>query len=205
MEMPCGNFRIQQMPREDKPHDRVAEKSLAVEGWLLRLQAVSEHQPNSSQTHLAHGSRAAVWEEYMAESESKPHLRLPTVSRNYFERVWRRHCPHIVTRKQSRFSVCSICDKWRERFTATQDKIVRAALQRDLRTHMDFVRKERLQYKSKSHAAREDPRASLVIIIDGAEQGKYKMPYLHTKVPFVYCDLHHFFVSTLSGRCLCVA
>ena len=164
----------------DKPRFRSSRKGDDVCVWLNALAAIHEHQPDSAQIHLAHAHRNAVYEEYMRDVDEGRGFN--PVAPQHFFRLWRQHCDHIKIRKYSRFSVCSDCDDWRHKFSMTRDQPVRLELQKVLVAHLKLIRAERLQYHTKRTKARTDPTQFLSIIIDGADQARYKIPSLHTKV-----------------------
>ena len=99
--------------------------------------------------------------------------------------MWRERCNNIKVRKVMRFSVCAVCDKWRVAMYNAKAMSLRKTLADEQRVHLADVRLERQAYWRKRQAARDDPSSCLSLIIDGADQAKYKFPSAWSKVtPF---------------------
>ena len=81
-----------------------------------------------------------------------------------------------------RFSVCGTCDEWRVKMYNAKSLVLRKELADDQRVHLADVRLERQAYWGKRTAARTDPTSCLSLIIDGADQAKYKFPSAWSKV-----------------------
>jgi len=182
---------------------RIAPKADYVAVWLRRLASYHEHQPDAAHIHLSHFNPTSVWDDYIVEAEAGMHA---FVSFAHFRMVWKRDCPDIKVRKHQRFSVCSVCDKWREDMRSEKDHAERQLLAMTLKVHLREMRLERAQYHSRRERARLEPAKYLSMIIDGADQGRYKIPYLVTKVLLSassYSNGHLLFLCAYSFFSLC--
>jgi len=168
------------MPRPFQRDDPVAR---SVVMWLLDLARVHEMQPDSPKLHihLSHPTRHAVYMEYVNAAtvgDGGAVMCAPA----YFQAVWKRNCAHIKVRRIVRFSICGECAKWRVAMYETRSLSRRKELAAGQREHMRCMRLERHAYWVKRHTARRDPTECISLIIDGADQAKYKMPSAWTKV-----------------------
>ncbi len=90
-----------------------------------------------------------------------------------------------------RFSVCGTCDEWRVKMYNAKSLVLRKELADDQRVHLADVRLERQAYWGKRTAARTDPTSCLSLIIDGADQAKYKFPSAWSKVTLAISYTSH--------------
>ncbi|MEM9681301.1 MAG: hypothetical protein AAF901_13340, partial [Bacteroidota bacterium] len=99
-------------------------------------------------------------------------------SKNYFLSIWKQKCRYIKVRNHTRFSICPTC----EQIDAAINKNMKSdkhteQLLRSKKQHMDFVLRERCEYRQKAEKAKLFPSKYLSIIIDGADQSAFGLPH----------------------------
>ena len=99
----------------------------------------------------------------------------------YFCDVWRtdKRLRKIRIRRHIRFARCNTCVQFRELRAHTRDLTTLKTLNRDEYEHYVFVRQEREGYYLRRRLAIRYPKHFLSLIIDGADQGAYALPYFH--------------------------
>ena len=111
-------------------------------------------------------------------SHEEDHLHIAAYS--YFMAVWKGDPVLKKTyrlRKYLPFSKCTRCETNRNAREKTKDTAELVRLKKSLKKHLEFVRKERGTYYTRRGAAESNPQDSLSLIIDGADQNKYALPY----------------------------
>jgi hypothetical protein len=110
---------------------------------------------------------------------------LPMVkcSKSWFFHIWRTHIDlkKVVIRKWLRFSKCDECISLREKLGKTRDPDNIKKIQRQMRDHIDMVKRSRAMYYQRRRLAFEEPDKYLSLIVDGADQAQYKLPYFHQR------------------------
>ena len=104
-----------------------------------------------------------------------------TVVQKYFERVWNLHCSHVKLREVSRFAKCNECTRIRDLMRKNTSLKDNDALLDLKKKHNDVVIAERAVYYAKQQLAIHNPERYLSIIIDGADQSAYGLPYFVEK------------------------
>ena len=111
-----------------------------------------------------------------------PSLRIAALS--YFKWVWRETDAlrrKYRVRKVLPFSKCTICETNRSMREKTNDSGTNATLKAELREHLIFVRDTREGYYRRRLLAHQFPDEYMSVIIDGADQSRYDVPYTHQK------------------------
>lgn len=176
----------------------------AVCGWLRDLGDLQDPQPDKPFVILAHRRKIHVYEEYQSYMEKGT---VPSVSRSYFLRVWKRRLSSkIVIRKCMRFALCDTCCRIQEQreggcacaievlllqhlFCAgTMDRGKLGMLRKDEAAHLQLVKAERIAYaKRMREAVASNGDDVLSIAMDGADQGVYGIPYFAQVYRLVVC------------------
>lgn len=164
------------------PSDEIT-KSDAMIIFLERLvSSTAERMPDSGEAHLPFFEKKQVYEVFCREYELLYNSNtIPTFS--YFTEVWKKHCSWIKVRKSTRFTKCSTC----EQITAALREATRGGVQTDaiLRgkaIHLDFIARERREYRRKCELAILYPTSYLSLVVDGADQTKFSLPHFTTSV-----------------------
>ena len=106
----------------------------------------------------------------------------------HFCRVWCRdeQVQHILIRKWLPFAKCASCSAYRDLESRVArgfkvDPAERIKANDAQRDHLHQVKLERRHYYSNRLRAELDPSSCMSLIIDGADQSKYAIPYHHIK------------------------
>ncbi len=84
-------------------------------------------------------------------------------------------------RKWMPFSKCDTCIEHRRAINCCSDEKEKVRLRKNYRAHLKHVLCERRTYYNRRRMARTRPTQYLSLIIDGADQAKYAIPYTHEK------------------------
>ena len=99
-------------------------------------------------------------------------------SYRYFVEIWTEDWnDKLVLRKWLPFSKCDDCIGLRNQLRDTRDKEVKEPLQKKLREHLAFVKRERAAYTAKRMLGTYQPEEYLSVIIDGADQSDHQLPH----------------------------
>lgn len=143
--------------------------------WLTDLASYYQVDPSSEKIFLPFYSQRIVWEMYNED----PEVDAPA-KRSFFNQVWRENVPHIVIRKWLKFAKCDQCIEFRERRTLMLDAEAKIELQDAERLHVRFVKAERYSYYMRRLRAVRFKLEYLSVIVDGADQQAYSLPYFCT-------------------------
>jgi len=94
--------------------------------------------------------------------------------------LWQLKYPFVTVPKCFAFSVCSTCATLHDRIltsTKSKDKSKLVQYKEFRRIHLNFVSKERLQYRENQRLAREYPDKFVSLCIDGMDQAKLRSPH----------------------------
>ena len=150
----------------------------SVVSFINRLAVYGDKYPTNSNIYLYCLSRTEVFNLYKKEIEMTNQT---PVVKKYFERLWKRHCSHVKLREMSRFAKCTECTRIRDLMRKNTSLKDNDALLDLKRKHHDVVMAERAAYYAKQQLAIRDPDNYLSLIIDGADQSAYSLPYFVEK------------------------
>lgn len=156
----------------------VDAKEQAVVHWLQYQAKFHDKQPDRDEVHLPFSSRVVLWKLYASEARLQPHL-LPTVSLSWFRKIMSIRCPNIKLRKHLRFAKCDFCVEKRDARAKSLDPKVHEAIRLELNEHYKLIKQERQAYYDKRTKAKKFPERCLSIIMDGADQSIYQLPYFY--------------------------
>jgi hypothetical protein len=180
-------------------------KETRVLNWLTDLGRMYQQQPDSDIVILPFVDRATVHKvrrdrrnhtQRGAPSQKQPPPPSPAApqlyasdckdrgtkccSATYFNKVWRQNPSSFLLklRRHLRFAKCSTCVFFREKRAELHDPLAVSVLQDMVRSHHLEVKQERLAYYLRRDLAKNFPKKYLSLIIDGADQSKFELPYL---------------------------
>ena len=172
------------MERGEEGRRRLAHKEDMTVRWLLEQQLFHMLLPDSEKTVLPWRYRVEVYEAFkveMTQARGYSESELPT--RQYFCHIWKTNPDtiNVILRRWLPFARCDICTSLRDKRDETKNRKARAEITRQLREHVKFVRRERMSYYYKKRLATQRPEEYISVIIDGADQSDYNIPYRWVK------------------------
>ncbi len=149
--------------------------------YLERLaERTSDRMPDTGEYHLPFFRKRDVYTEFSREFAILNGGKSPP-SIPYFFKVWRHECSKIKVRRITRFSKCEECENLRAKLTeAVKNSLPVDDIKRRRRLHLEFIKRERLEYKKKRDEAIIEPDSYLSIIVDGADQSAFGLPHFTT-------------------------
>jgi hypothetical protein len=100
--------------------------------------------------------------------------------------------PRAVLRKHMPFSKCDECVQYRITIEKTLDPDKKHVLRNEYSEHIKFVKRERLAYSKNKRLAKHQSEEHLSIIIDGADQAKYRCVFL--------CVLYNYYLLKIEKK-----
>jgi hypothetical protein len=200
-----------EMSLERKQRDRAIDsKANIIKQWVVDLAKFYQVDPTSDDIFLPFYRKHVVWELFVEEQK----VLHPLLSwcPKYFYSVWRIECQHVKVRAWLKFAKCDECIAIRKDRKATKQGSCLKAIRLRERAHIKFVKTERLSYYKRRRRGVDTPSQNMSIVIDGADQQAYALPYHHVqthasqkaiRVPIhVYGVMVHgrMFIMTTSGR-----
>ena len=159
--------------------------------WMQDLAMGFQQDPTTpGQVFLPMANREVVYDFYKDSSRDPEqasffeHSGGKPASLSWFRAVWRTVpalSKFIKLRRWLKFSLCDDCIGFREDRANCKDAGQLAAISKAEKLHFEFVRKERVAYWDRRSLAEVFPRKYLSMIIDGADQAAYGLPYHHFK------------------------
>jgi hypothetical protein len=166
---------------------RESGKANLMEDWLRSYASYFEQQPGSEEVHITLPSKKLLYAFFLEDTSL-------SISRAYFYAVWHNRCSFLKLRKVLTFSVCDLCQHFREAQAATRDPTQLLSLRAELRQHLKFVVSERSLYRERCLQAAREPDNVLSIAIDGATQAAFSLPHFcqatHTSAAARKMTLH---------------
>ena len=161
--------------------ERFSAQRDAVVTFLERtVNECGDKMPDCSEQHLPFFRKTDVYNAFIDEY-GKLHSGNPP-SKTYFYRTWKAKCPSVKVRKVSRFSQCSTCEQIRSALESGIRRGNDISIFKEMReTHLDEIRRERLEYKRKREISILHPDKYLSIIVDGADQTSFGLPHFVSK------------------------
>ena len=141
--------------------------------WLKKEGEVADQQPDSNHLHLPWPNRASVFRAF------KFSLDFNDMCQTYFLRKWRDdpETQHIEVRKWMRFAQCTTCVQYRDKRGKAKGKSTQDDLDTGFSEHVCFIKREREGYYLRRYKSITNPEDYLSIIIDGADQSRFHLPY----------------------------
>ncbi len=178
-------------PTEKSSNRNASVSSRCSTGELMKLEAIlsflrhlaedcGENMPDKNEIHLPFDRRKELYPLFVTDfnrlyPETRP------ASPQYFRRVWKYQYPHVKVLKTMRFTTCERCDELRRNMRAAAIKRQSTEAIKDQQIkHLEFVRKERLEYQAKKDRGRLESVNYLSVILDGADQSTFGMPHFTT-------------------------
>lgn len=164
-------------------HAKGAVQRDSIVSFLERLaENTGDKMPDSNEMHLPFFKKKEVFLTFVDEfNDLYPSSKAPT--EDYFLRTWKFNCFHVKVRKNSRFTKCDTCEHFRMALhTAVVHRKPTDELKYQRKRHLDYIRRERLEYKKNRDRAILEPNSCISLIIDGADQSAFGLPHFTTKV-----------------------
>ena len=100
-------------------------------------------------------------------------------SKKYLDRIWRTddEFKNIKVHRTLPFSKCDTCSKFDTDYSNTTDSVKRAEIIAKKREHKALISRDKDGYYSRGAKAVMRPADFLSLIVDGADQEKYSLPY----------------------------
>ena len=153
-------------PAEGKFTERGARARL----WIEELQKeLGDQNPENADIYLPPCSKSDYYREYA--NEIKDCVKLPT-----FLRIWRWEFGNLKIPKQKRLGKCKTCAHLKEKLANCQTPEQRAAAKKERREHLNDCRVERKEYHKNRTWAKQNPKDTLVIILDGMSKKSARLP-----------------------------
>lgn len=153
-----------------KEEGRYSEKGANARLWLEALRdELGDQCPDSPDLYLPPGTKSDYYKEYAAEVKTS--VKLET-----FLLIWRKEFPNLKIPRQKRLGKCKVCAELKEKLATEQTPQRRAELKQQRRDHLMFVRLQRKYYHRNRKMAQDNPDNVLVIILDGMDKEKSRLP-----------------------------
>ena len=152
------------------------------------IEDIAEHfgnrMPDKDVIELSVGNKLQIYQKFVVEHESLPEFEgVRMLEPSWFYELWRRHCSHIKTPKQNRFSKCDICKKFKSDLEGKASHAQRVSWVKEFDLHLDEQMAERKQYYRNREHARTRPDEAMSMIVDGAAQGLHCLPLFGRNPP----------------------
>ena len=164
---------------KDSDRARVAHKVSRVTEWLREQRDYWLQEPTSDHVILPTQTKYDTYKWY--REDVKPTLGADTPAkystfRNAFDRV-NKEGVKLKHRRWLPFMKCDTCVVLRERILKCHDRREKNALRRQHKQHLEDIRQARQGYYLRRRLAQLYPEKYMSIIIDGADQKNYALPY----------------------------
>ena len=163
---------------------RAAPKADSIINWLRMLGSHYMISPDTDLIYLPFPNRECVFDLYCSDMKEICNID-PTrrCSLTHFRKVWREniYTKDIRIRKWMRFTKCDTCVDLRELHAKTKCNKRHVNIKTELHRHVLFVRRERDSYYQRRRESVDNPEQVLSIIIDGADQQVYGLPYYYQR------------------------
>jgi hypothetical protein len=154
-------------------------KANIIKQWLTDLAKWYQVSPTSADQFLPFYRKHVVWNLFLGEQATKRPKH--SWSSKYFYMVWRTECEKIKVRAWLKFAKCDECIDIRKQRKATKQGACLKKIREQESAHIKFVKAERQSYYKRRLRAIEDPSQYLSMVIDGADQQAYALPYHHVQ------------------------
>lgn len=136
---------------------------------------------------LPFSSKKAVHAMYTEDSKGDPNIEYGQVQQvlpcalSYFRNSWKssHRTKHIKLLKWLRFSLCDACVEFRNLKANTRHVATLKAICIKEKAHHEHVHRERAAYYARREAGGSRIHNCLSLIVDGASQSAYALPYLY--------------------------
>lgn len=137
---------------------------------------LSNRMPDCDEIHLPYRLKCHVYQRFSTDYARLYNEKPP--SRSFFSTIWNSFCNNIKVRKVSKFSKCTVCEQIdNELMKSRLGGRSTAEILKKKEEHINFVMRERVEYRKKQELAKIEPSRYLSIIIDGADQSAYGLPH----------------------------
>jgi len=157
--------------------DRSVKRDAIITFLNRTSSATANYMPDNNERYLPFVSKIAVYEQFRDEFKIL-YSSIDCPSANYFYSIWKKYCFEIKVRRSTRFSKCATCERIRTALIeASAKKLNTEAILEEHARHIDFISKERLEYKTKIELTKLHPLEYMSVVIDGADQSAYSLPH----------------------------
>lgn len=151
---------------------RISAVKQSVFEWLQVTASFAEKLPHKKKRVLSTTKRV-TYQMYLRDTNQDEEQ----ASFSYFCEVWLKNFPDLVVQKYSNFTKCDVCVEYllkkQRRLSAALLKTVEA----DQAKHVAHVMAQRKVYWKNCAKGKNNPDDYLSIILDGADQSKYRLPH----------------------------
>jgi hypothetical protein len=172
-----------------KPRARVTPQAIMVKAWIVEQEKYAlimpkPEGPAEKTVVLPYMTKQRAYKTFCLDLQTDYHeLGLSIPSRATFLRTWSTDpdLKHIKTRRWIPFAKCSQCSTLQRDRHKNKDTMEKNRLDKQLRAHLQVVQRERNSYYTKRKLAVRFPEKYMSMIVDGADQGEYALPYTNVK------------------------
>ena len=165
-----------EMDLDRKVRDRsIDSKANIIKQWVTDLAKYYQVDPISGDIFLPFFRKHVVWDLFV--DEQKVFHPLLLWSSKYFYHIWRTECRNVKVRAWLKFAKCDECVCIRKLRKETRHGACLKKIRARERAHIKFIKAERQSYYKRRRRAIEQPDHCLSIVIDGADQQAYALPY----------------------------
>lgn len=152
------------------PQGRYTERGARARLWLEDLQKeLGDQSPESKDIYLPPCPKSDYYREYI--NENPDGVKLPT-----FLRIWNWEFNNLKIPRQKRLGKCKKCAHLKEKLATCESPKERLALKQERREHLLQCRLERKEYHKNRAFAKKYPKDTVVIILDGMDKKKARLP-----------------------------
>jgi hypothetical protein len=165
---------------ERKIRDRaITSKANIITQWIKDLADFYQADPTSNDRFLPFYRKHVVWDLFVDEQTNlHPDL---SWSSKYFYHIWRTENKNVKVRAWLKFAKCDECVAIRKERKATKQGANLDKIRAREKAHIKFVKAERLSYYKRRRRGVDTPDTHMSIVIDGADQQAYALPYHHVQ------------------------
>ena len=166
---------------------RVCKQEVACGLWLKHQERFALVMPKTESEEdtivLPFMTRRHAYDVFVLDQQMElPQIKWQDIpSRSTFGRIWGKDFSRLRTRKWIPFAKCSVCLDLRLLREKTKDIKERQRLDQKLRAHLKLVQRERNAYYNRKKLGIDKGSTYMSMIVDGADQGEYALPYEHIK------------------------
>ena len=157
---------------------RIKPKEDIIMSFLNEMAEKSNYMPNASEIHLPYTTKIIVYDLFTKYLEDN---NFQKISKKHFVQVWKSKLKHIKVRKVTKFSKCDICVNLDEKIITTRDETMNAMLKKRKHKHVMEMLEDRDIYETHKKLGVSMKHKYLSIAVDGADFGKYGLPYFWQK------------------------
>jgi hypothetical protein len=156
-------------------------KMVAIISWIrgytgLRC-TTGDWMPDKRELHLAYQQLTQLYGLYRADMLIANYTSENIATYQHFNRIFRRHFPHVKVHKRKEFSKCDRCTELYEKLFAETDRVHLKVIRKDLEDHLDLVLRAKQKYWDHIRKAINNPTMYMSTILDGMDSMKSVIPH----------------------------